>query len=174
MNNEQLKKQVEEISRQIDEGKTVKLSLRGNKNSARLLLDRNGAQRISQEKLPAGDATFNINQPIPTETVALDLTAAEISDTQINAKITKASSLATAPHFAPVGNILPTVILTRDDIKGIWILEADCSYTPDRIHPARKITAPKGFETDLSSIPRIFWSISNPPSCHLPLRFFTI
>jgi hypothetical protein len=54
---------------------------------------------------------------------------------------------------------LPRVVLTRDEQRKVWILVDDCSYQPNNIDPLCTITARRNFETDLSSIPRVFWSI---------------
>jgi hypothetical protein len=63
---------------------------------------------------------------------------------------------------------LPVVTLTHDDINNVWILAADCSYTTSN----HKVTAVEGFRTDLSSIPRIFWSLLDPPELSLAAPLF--
>ena len=172
MNNDELRKQVEEISRRIDEGQTVELHLRGAKNSARLRVDKKGARRSVKKKLSPENAALNVGKSPAENAYSLDLQANEISDAAIAAKIKAASGSAQTAHLAATANGLPRVVLARDDVRGVWILDADCLYTPDRINPAHKITAPKNFETDLSSIPRIFWSIIEPAELSLAAPLF--
>jgi len=47
-------------------------------------------------------------------------------------------------------------VLTPSDKEGLWTLLADLTY---QAKSGETITVPKGFETDLASIPRIFHSI---------------
>lgn len=171
MNNEQLKKQVEEIEKLVADGKTVKLNLQKDKKSASLKIDNKGVRRDSKKSLNEGNFGLNINTTA-AKTFALDLGANDISDAQINAKIKKASDLAKTMNIGAAVSVLPKVTLSRDDARAIWILENTCSYTPDKLNPGRKIIALQGFETDLSSIPRIFWSIIEPAELSLAAPLF--
>lgn len=171
MNNEQLNKQVEEIEKLVADGKTVKLSLQKDKKSASLKIDKKGVRRDSKKSPDEGNFGLNINAAA-AKTFALDLGANDISDAQINAKIKKASDLAKRTNIGAAAGVLPKVTLSRDDARAVWILENTCSYTPDKLNPSRKITAPQGFETDLSSIPRIFWSIIEPAELSLAAPLF--
>ena len=173
MNNKELKKQVEEIEKLIADGKTVKLNLQSDKKSARLKVDKKGVRRrTAKANLSDGIVGLNADETMSANTFSFDFKADEISDAEINAKIKAASNLTLAANIGAAVNPLPKVTLSRDDARGIWILENNCSYKPDKLNPNRTITAFQGFETDLSSIPRIFWSIVEPAELSLAAPLF--
>jgi uncharacterized protein DUF1353 len=159
-NRDKLKEQVEKINKLISEGKAVDLTLRTNTGSARLLVRRKEASPVTGSVLATEEA-FGTE----AEVASLDLTE-DITDAEISEKIKKAAKSALMAESD--GNELPVVILTHDDIRNLWILAADCSYTTEE----HNVTALHGFETDLSSIPRIFWSIIDPPELSLAAPLF--
>lgn len=166
MNIAKLKKQVEEIDRLVANGLAVNVRLTKDKSQAHLKVDGKRASRISQKKLlDSADAALTIGAASSAQFFDLDLSADDITDAEIIAKIKHASG--SAPAAAAVGD-LPVVTLTRDDARGVWILVADCSY-PTAGHT---VTTLAGFETDLASIPRIFWSIISPEELSLAAPLF--
>jgi hypothetical protein len=176
MNDAKLKKQIREINKRIAAGETVEVILEGEKQSASLEVDADGARRLKrkprpQKNQPVADASkeLGIDAPTAGETFRLDLDAAsDISDAQINEKIEQAAALSqTAGVAADTGDV-PRVVLTRDEAKRVWVLFEKCSYrTADHT-----ITAPANYETDLASIPRIFWSILAPEELSLAAPLF--
>ncbi len=172
MNKKELKKQVEEIEKLIASGETVRLNLQNDSKLAKLKADKKGVRKDVKKSSNSENVGLNVGAATAENTFALDLSGNEISDAQINAKIEKANDLAKAENIAAAADVLPKVILSRDDVRKIWILENPCSYAPDKLNPSRKITVLKGFETDLSSIPRIFWSIIEPAELSLAAPLF--
>lgn len=170
MNIAKLKKQVEEIDKRVAAGETVRVNLTEDNKSAHLKVYKKRASRVSRkEALAASAKALDVGAAAGDQSFSLDFGADDITDAQIIAKIKKASG--SVPAAAAVGP-LPVVTLTRDDIRGVWILAAACSYAPDNMSPAHTITAPKDFEFDLASIPRIFWSILAPEELSLAAPLF--
>ncbi|MDQ6788652.1 MAG: DUF1353 domain-containing protein [Acidobacteriota bacterium] len=179
MNNEKLKKQIEEINQRVEAGETVGITLKGEEKSARLNVNSDGARRrkVSLEAPPAGAGgkEMGINETMTAEeNIHLDLDAAgNISDAQITKKIKRAVKLSQKKvgitgEAAAVAADLPRVVLTRDEARQVWILFQQCSYQT----AGHRITAPAGYETDLSSIPRVFWSILAPEELSLAAPLF--
>jgi hypothetical protein len=169
MNIAKLKKQVEEIDKRIAAGETVRVKLTKDNNFAHLKVYKKRASHVSRkEALAASAKAPDVGAAAGDQSFSLDFGADDITDDQIIAKIKKASGLFLAAAVGP----LPVVILTRDDVRGIWILAAACSYAPDNMKPEHTITAVKGFEFDLASIPRIFWSILAPEELSLAAPLF--
>ena len=170
MNIAKLKEQVEEIDKRVAAGETVMVNLAKDNKSAHLKVYKKRASHVSRKEALASSAkALDIGAAEGDQSFSLDFGAVEITDAQIIAKIKKASG--SVPAAATVGP-LPVVILTRDDIRGVWILAAACSYAPDNMNPEHTITAPKDFEFDLASIPRIFWSILAPEELSLAAPLF--
>lgn len=176
MNDAKLKKQIREINKRIAAGETVEVTLEGDKQSARLAVDAGGARRLkrkprSPENQLAGseNKTLGIDAPAAGEAFRLDLVAAgEISDAQITEKIEQTVALSQAAGVAGDTGDLPRVILTRDEAKRVWVLFEKCSYrTADHT-----LTAPANYETDLASIPRVFWTIIAPEELSLAAPLF--
>jgi hypothetical protein len=170
MNITKLRKQVEEIDKRVVAGETVRVNLTGKNKLVHLKVNETKASHGSRKEAhatsakalgvgAAGDQSFN-----------LDFSADDITDAQIVANIKKASG--SIPSAAAGFNPLPVVTLTRNDIRGVWILAAACSYVPDNIKPLHTITVAKHFEFDLASIPRIFWSILAPEELSLAAPLF--
>jgi len=176
MNNEKLKKQIREINKLVAEGETVEVTLEGEEKSAHLAIDAKGARRLkrkprSTENQPAGSANevMGIDAPAADRAFHLDFGAVDdISDVQINEKIEQAVALSqTAGAAADTGD-LPRVVLTRDEAKRVWVLFEKCSYQT----AGHTIIARAGYETDLASIPRVFWSILAPEELSLAAPLF--
>ena len=172
MNNTKLKKQIREINNRIAAGETVAVTLEGEEQSAHLAVDTDGARRLKQKphsskNQPVENAALGIDAA--DETFSLDFDAADdISDAQIAEKIRQTVELSPPPGIAADISDLPRVVLTRDEAKRVWVLFETCSYqTADHT-----ITAPANYETDLASIPRVFWSILAPEELSLAAPLF--
>lgn len=169
MKNDEFKKQVEYILKEIDAGKKVTLNLKKGENTAKLTVGKDGAKKFKPPTDP--NAALDVGKsPVPMASLNFD-SAPSISDEEIVQKIRNAGS---STHVMPLAAsaTLPKVVLTRDDQRKVWILFDDCSYQPDKIEPTCTITAPKNFEFDLASIPRVFWSILDPPELSLAAPLF--
>ena len=174
MSQAELKKQITEINKRVAAGETVEVSVEGEKQTAHLAVDADGARRHKQKPHKAknqadgdGKAT-GIDAPAD-QTFNLNLGAAEdISDAQIAEKIKRASELSDAAGVAGDDGDLPRVVLTRDEARRVWVLFQQCSYQTGE----HTITAPANYETDLASIPRIFWSILAPEELSLAAPLF--
>lgn len=160
MDNFELKKQVNEIMKRASEGSTVRLRVKlGDRVTT---VDVNGSGEVRSSK----NSSAALSDPV----FSLDLDKADsLTDEEIVEKISDASAKT---DLAAAEDPLPQVVLTRDEARGVWVLFADCSYRPDLLDPTRKITAIKGFETDLASIPRVFWSIMAPEELSLAAPLF--
>jgi len=176
MNDAKLKKQIREINKRIADGETVEVTLEGKKQSAHLAIDAEGARRLkrkprSTENQPEGGANevLGIDAPATGETFRLDLDAAgDISDAQIAEKIEQAVALSQTAGVTGDTGDLPRVVLTRDEARRVWVLFEKCSYQT----AGHTVTALAGYETDLASIPRIFWSILAPEELSLAAPLF--
>lgn len=178
MNEEKLKKQIEEINKRIGEGETIEVTLTGAEKSASLTVDTDGARRNTRERAKkinsaagAGGTMLGVVEPPEAESFHLDLSEADdISDAQITEKIQQAVDLSRAKAGAAgdVAGDLPRVVLTRDENKRVWVLFEKCSYET----AGHTITATAGYETDLASIPRVFWSILAPEELSLVAPLF--
>lgn len=173
MNDAKLKKQIMEINKRIAAGETVDVTLEGAEQSAHLAVDADGARRHkrkprSPESKSAGGEAMGINAAAG-DVFRLDFGAAgDISEAQINEKIKQAVALSQTAGVAGDTGDLPRVVLTRDEAKRVWVLFEKCSYrTADHT-----ITAPANYETDLASIPRVFWSILAPEELSLAAPLF--
>jgi hypothetical protein len=62
---------------------------------------------------------------------------------------------------------LPEPAITRDDARGLWIIDEELVIPSRGYH----LVVPKGFETDLASIPRLLWPCVAPfeLSCVAPI-----
>ncbi len=173
MNNAELKKQITEINKRIAAGETVAVTLEGEKQAAHLAVDAKGARRRTRKPHSAENQVHGANTVLGIDAAAavvhLDLGAAsDISDAAINEKIAQAVALSPTAGVAADAGDLPRVVLTRDETKRVWVLFAQCSYqTADHT-----ITAPANYETDLASIPRVFWSILAPEELSLAAPLF--
>lgn len=171
MNNAKLKKQINEINKRIAAGETVEVTLEGEEQSAHLAVDTEGARRLKRKpRTPKGEnEMLGVDAPAAGEIFRLDLDAeGDISDMQINEKIEQAVALSQAAGVAGDAGELPRVVLTRDELKRVWVLFEKCSYrTADHT-----ITAPANYETDLASIPRVFWTILAPEELSLAAPLF--
>ncbi len=174
MNDAKLKKQIKEINKRIAAGETVEVTLEGEKKSAHLAVDAKGARRRTRKpptpkRQPAENEVMGIDAAAAGDTFRLDMDASgDISDAQIEEKIKQASGLAVAVGAMADAEDLPRVILTRDEAKRVWVLFEKCSYqTADHT-----ITAPANYETDLASIPRVFWTIVAPEELSLAAPLF--
>jgi hypothetical protein len=166
MTNEELKRQVDKINKLIASGKTVDLRMTNHADSARLLVNKKKASPIPKGAAIDVNEELGVGDGSTAQTLNLNLTAEDFTDEQIVDKIKQASMFALALEVDDQS--LPVVTLTHDDIKNEWILAADCSYTTSN----HKVTAVEGFRTDLSSIPRIFWAILDPPELSLAAPLF--
>ncbi len=176
MNDAKLKKQIREINKRLAAGEMVEITLEGEEKSAHLEVNAEGARRLKRkprspknQHVGGGNEVLGIDTPTADGTFHLDLDAADdISDAQIEEKIKQAVALSqTAGAAADTGD-LPRVVLTRDEQKGVWVLFQKCSYrTADHT-----ITAPANYETDLASIPRVFWSLLSPEELSLVAPLF--
>lgn len=168
MNRAELKKQISEINKRIAAGDAIEVTLEAEQKSASLTVDANGARR--KRKSGAKDETLGIDALAPAgESFHLDFErAGEISDAQIAEKIKRASELAQTAGVAADAGDLPKVVLTRDEAKRVWVLFDKCSYRT----VTHTLTAPAGYETDLASIPRVFWSIVAPEELSLAAPVF--
>lgn len=163
-----LKKQVEEIDRLATSGKAVKVNLIKDNKQAHLKVVGKKASRVSRkEAIVDAENALKAGSAAGDQPFTLDLSAADISDAEIVAKIKQASGLVPAAVATGVGS-LPVVTITRNDLKGVWILAATCSYETT----SHRLTILAGFETDLASIPRIFWSILAPEELSLAAPLF--
>jgi hypothetical protein len=173
MNNEQIKKQIQQVAKLVADGKTIKVELRGEKKSTDLKIDKKGVRRLSKANLNEENFELKVAKTKSVAAVfSFDFSSNEISDAEITAKIKMAGKLTSANNIVADVAAVPKVTLSRADARAVWILENDCSYAPDKLNPNRTITAPKGFETNLSSIPRIFWSIVDPAELSLAAPLF--
>ncbi len=176
MNDAKLKKQIREINKRIAAGETVEVTLGGEKKTAHLAIDAQGAERLKRKKRPpknqpadSADEALGIIAPETGGTFHLDLGAAgDISDEQIKEKIEQAVALSQSAGVVGDTGDLPRVVLTRDEAKRVWVLFEKCSYST----PEHTVTALAGYETDLASIPRIFWSIIAPEELSLAAPLF--
>ncbi len=168
MNNTKLKKQIREINKRIAAGETVAVTLEGEEQSAHLAVDTEGARRLKQKpNQPAENAALRVD--VAGKTFSLDFDAADdISDAQIAEKIRQTVELSPPAGIAADIGDLPRVVLTRDEAKRVWVLFEKCSY----LTAGHTITAPANYETDLASIPRVFWSILAPEELSLAAPLF--
>ncbi len=167
MNNAQLKKQITEINKRIADGETVAVTLEGKEQAAHLAVDADGARRL--KKKPDANTALGIDAAAAGETFSLDFDAADdISDAQIAEKIKQTVELSKTAGIAGDDDAVPRVVLTRDEAKRVWVLFEKCSYQT----AGHTITAPANYETDLASIPRIFWSILAPEELSLAAPLF--
>ncbi len=148
MDNDSTKEQVHEIMELIKAGQPIDIAITSPDGRATLRADEGGVQRVSDT------AVASTRTPTNVKTFNLRLEST-ISDSEIIERIRNASGLAQATAT----NGLPAVVVTRDEIRRVWILHETCKYVPANLHPPHTISALKGFEFDLASIPRIFWSI---------------
>jgi len=175
MNEEKLKKQIEEINKRIKEGETIEVTLTGAEKTASLTVNTDGARRTTHEQVKntrsVSGTLLGVVETPEAENVRLDLSEADnISDAQITEKIQQAIDLSRA-KAGVAGDVLgdlPRVVLTRDETKRVWVLFEKCSYETAK----HIITATAGYETDLASIPRIFWSILAPEELSLAAPLF--
>ena len=141
MKNEDLKKQFDEIEKKIAAGETVQINLSEDGESVSLEVDSEGANESSDIFESMGDEsamqTFNFN-----------LSEFDISDSEITDIMDESSMYESAGD-------LPNVVLARPDNTN-WILHEDCSYLTDLGYTLKAL---KGYETDLASIPRVFWAL---------------
>jgi len=176
MNDAKLKKQIREINKRIADGETVEVTLEGEEKSAHLAVDAEGARRVKRKprtpkNQPAGsaDEVMGIDAPAADSAFHLDFGADDdISDAQITEKIEQAAALSQAVGVAGDTGDLPRVVLTRDEAKRVWVLFQKCSYRA----ADHTISAPANYETDLASIPRVFWSILAPEELSLAAPLF--
>ena len=162
MSNENLKKHIEELNERVAAGETVNVSMRDDDGAAaRVTVDEKGARRA--KKSAAGDEAMGIDAPAAD--LQLDF-AADVSDDEIAEKIKQASN--NPPALGAVADDLPRVVITRDEEKKVWVLVEKSSYQT----AGHTITAPAAFETDLSSIPRVFWSLLAPEELSLAAPVF--
>jgi hypothetical protein len=174
MNKTKLKKQIQELHKRIAAGETVEVKLEGEKQSAQLAVDNKGAKRRTGKKSlpenpPAANEVLGIERVETSDIFHLDFDAADdISDAEIEKKIKQAVALSqTSGAITDTGD-LPRVILTRDEAKRVWVLVEKCSYRATH----HTLTAPANYETDLASIPRVFWSILAPEELSLAAPLF--
>lgn len=176
MNKTALKRQINDINKRIAAGETVAVTLEAEKQAAHLTVDAEGARRL--KKKPSApknqpnksvSEALGINAATTDKAFSLDFNAAgDISDAEINEKIEQAAALSQAAGVAADAGDLPRVVLTRDEAKRVWVLFQQCSYRTGN----HTITAPADYETDLSSIPRVFWSILAPEELSLAAPLF--
>ena len=152
---EDLKKQFEEIEKRIEAGESVQINLNDNGKSVQLLVDENDATDISDldslEAVDDGTAKYDI-----------DVSAPEMSKDEI------ANIIDDVPPLEALSD-LPDVVLTKNENS--WVLHQDCTYKI-KTAPHYEITALKGFETDLASIPRVFWAIISADELSLAAPVF--
>jgi hypothetical protein len=156
MNPQELQERIEEINTQIDEGKTVDVTVEQEGESAQLEVSKVGDHSIA--RAPAAPPTT----PVADAGINLDVSADnDISDAQIIEKITRASGKDTA-----LG--VPRVILTRDDANKVWVVVENCAY----LTAGHTITVLAEDTTDLASVPRVFWAIIAPEELSLAAPVF--
>jgi hypothetical protein len=156
----QLREQFKRIDQIIEANGIVKLDLTENDRSISLIIDRNSVVQAgsptrktrsrSDNKILIAYATHNYSFDI-------DVINRQIRTDDIEAQI-KASHQAT--HDRPKRKMRSSSrSLPNPAIKYIgnnWVLNEDCVYTTNDNFT---ITAKSGFETDLASIPRMFWPL---------------
>jgi hypothetical protein len=160
MQNDEIKARVLKVLAKTQEGKSVNVDITVDGVGKQLRVTGNSAKNAPA----AGAATVVVE--LHPETVKLEFD--EPGEEELVEKITAAAEAQGTAVAA--GSVLPQVVLTRDDARKVWILFNACSYEPDTI--ICTITAPAGFETDLSSIPRALWSIIEPAELSLAAPVF--
>lgn len=167
----QLKEQFERIDQVIKKGETIKLDLTENGRSISLTIDRNSVvetdlpveqRSMRKTRLRSGNKSliagvtnsfsFNIgdiNRQVKTDDIEAQINKASNEKTDDKPKrIMRSSGADVAPPSLPN----PAIKYIGDN----WRLAEDCVYTTNDDFT---ITAKSGFQTDLASIPRIFWAL---------------
>ena len=165
MNIQELQEQIEEINTQIDEGKTVGVTVEQEGEAAQLEVFKEGdhstARAPALHSIPP-QAAAEAGIEMPAAAVNLDVSAGDdISDAEIMEKIGRASG-------AGGDSEVPRVTLTRDENNKVWVLVGNCSYST----AGHSITAPDGYKTDLASVPRVFWALLAPEELSLAAPLF--
>jgi hypothetical protein len=148
-----LNKQFEEIEKRIEAGETVQINLNSDGQTLKLAVDENNVTDVSDlESLEPEEGAG--------ETFNLDASPTAASDDEVVKAIDSIEPLEALSD-------LPTVVLTKNE-KG-WVLHEDCTY---KTKNGDEITALKGFETDLASIPRVFWTLLSADELSLAAPVF--
>lgn len=150
MKNEDLKKQFDEIERKIEAGEVVQINFSEGGKTVSLEANAEGTREASAKTAaPEDDIYESAGDESPMQTFNLNLTESDISDGEIADIISKVEPSI----FESTGDV-PDVVLRRPGNN--WVLFEECSYNTNLGY---KITAPKDYETDLASIPRVFWTL---------------
>lgn len=158
----QIKTQFDRIDQAVETGNTVTLGLSEDNRAISLSITRDNVTRTD---VPSEEAAAQTHSLADNETLSaqvlhryhFDLGDIDrhVKPKDIEAERTQAASQvsnAATPHAAALPPGLPNPAVHF--ILGNWVLAEDCVYTTnDQI----SLTAKRGFQTDLASIPRIFW-----------------
>jgi hypothetical protein len=185
MDFETLKNQIAELSKKIEAGETVRVNVKGTdetgeKQTVPLRVNKYRAAKVSPEtatdspgaakkKYRGGDAAAAARgKNDSAEVFDLDLTSVDVSDAEIEKIIEEASNRTKLEmdkiktrdprvKYRGAASNLPLVVITMRPEDKLWEVYEECRYTPDG--DTHTLIAPKGYKTDLASVPRIFWAI---------------
>jgi Protein of unknown function (DUF1353) len=134
-----LKATVDKIDKKAAQGSVLVTMSKGKKEAKTLVVEENKSNS-NLGLVSAAKATASAPQALD-----IDFNEVEVTDKDIREIV----------ENAPKGNV-PQVNVTYNVARKTWILTSKCSYKTD---DGWTITAPKGYETDLASIPRFLWAI---------------
>ena len=149
------------IEKRVDQGETVTLHVTDQGRTLSLVVTRD---RVVESELPAKSSWAGTSRTLAdnnslvaalTNSYAFDLGEAnrKISSADLRVHL-KDAAKKTAGDGAAAIPALPVPVLTHDG--RLWVLAEDCRYaTLDGSH----LTVKRGFQSDLASIPRLFWAI---------------